>query len=254
VVIGRDFFNSAVISIDWKASQLRITSHEAFRPNASATALQLERNGPFNTIPVKVGSDEPVTALFDLGNGGALSLPKPYWGVRPELVHLKSAETQRGGVGGRHPARIAMVPSVTLAGQTFRSVPTVLGEGGSLHEPTQMPNVGIGLLKQFEVDLDLGRDRVYLTPRKDPPPFEHDRSGMVVDLMGDRLKVAFVSPQGPAALAGLKAGDEIVAVDGAPVTPDYYRGRDWTRGPAGSSVVLKRADGSEVAVTLQDYY
>ena len=75
-----------------------------------------------------------------------------------------------------------------------------------------MANVGIGLLKQFHVDLDLGRDRIYLAPRKDAPPFDRDRWGTRLDLIGDRLKIGFISPQGPAAAAGLKEGDEIVAV------------------------------------------
>jgi predicted metalloprotease with PDZ domain len=117
-----------------------------------------------------------------------------------------------------------------------------------------MANVGIGLLKQFQVDLDLGRDRIYLRPRTDSPAFDRDRSGTRTDLLGDRLKVTFVSPQGPAAAAGIREGDEIVAIDGKKVTPDYFRQADWTRGPAGRSVSLRRADGSEVKVVLRDYY
>jgi len=117
-----------------------------------------------------------------------------------------------------------------------------------------MANVGIGLLKQFHVDLDLGRDRIYLAPRNDPPPFDRDRSGTRLDLVGDRLKIAFISPQGPARAAGLKEGDEIVAVDGQKVTSDYFSRSDWTRGPAGKAVTLERSDGSRVTLTLQDYY
>jgi C-terminal processing protease CtpA/Prc len=147
-----------------------------------------------------------------------------------------------------------MVPQVTLAGANFTEVPAILSDSGNNKDPEQMANVGIGLLKQFKVDLDLGRDRIYLTPRTDKPAFDRDRSGARFTFGGDRLKAAFVSPDGPAAAAGLKPGEEIVAVNGRAITPAYYRGSDWTRGPAGEKVVLSRADGSKVTVTLADYY
>ena len=254
VVLGREFFNSAVISIDWAASQLRVTPHAAFTAPKEAAALALKRRGPFNTIPISIAGGQPIEALLDLGNGGALSIPKTYWGSRADLSALRYADGRRGGVGGLHPARNATIPQVTLAGKTFANVPTTLSEGGNDHEPQLMTNVGIGLLKQFHVDLDLGRDRIYLAPLANPPEFERDRSGVRADLLGDRLKIAFVSPQGPAAAAGLKEGDEIVAVDGVKVTPDFYAANDWARGAAGTPVVLQRADGSKVTVTLADYY
>lgn len=254
VVLGREFFNSAVISIDWRNSRLRVSSHEAFKPARGAAEVLLSRNGPFNTIPVSIAGGRPIAALLDLGNGGNLVLPRTYWGGRVDLAGLRYAEARTGGVGGLHAARAATVPNVSLAGRTFAAVPATLSESGNDREPEKMTNVGIGLLKQFDVDLDLGRDRIYLTPRNDAPPFDRDRSGTRLDLVGDRLKVGFVSPQGPAAAAGLKEGDEIVAVDGRPVTADYYRGADWTRGPAGKTVSLRRADGTELKLTLRDFY
>jgi hypothetical protein len=254
IILGREFFNSSVISIDWAASQLRVTPHDRFAARKDATALQLKRRGPFNTIPVEIAGGEPVEALLDLGNGSALVVPKSYWGGRADLSALPYAEGRSGGVGGLHASRNTTVPQVTLAGRTFARVPAAFVEGGNDHEPAQMTNVGIGLLKQFHVDLDLGRDRIYLAPRSDAPAFDRDRAGARVDLLGDRLKVSFVSPGSPAATAGLKAGDEITSVDGHPVTPGFYGARDWSKGPAGTPVVLKRADGTSVTVTLRDYF
>ncbi|MFL6758511.1 aspartyl protease family protein [Sphingomonas sp.] len=254
VVLGRDFFNSAVISIDWARKQLVVRPHESFQPDAAATAMQLTKRGPFNTISVSIAGAPPVEALFDLGNGSPLVMPITYWGHRPEVANLKYAGAMSGGVGGVHPARAVIVPSVTLAGKTFTLVPAILSESGNDDDPTQMTNVGIGLMKQFKVDLDLGRDRIYLTPRTDAPLFERDRAGVRFDLLDDRLKVTFVSPQGPAAAAGLKVGDEIVAVDERQVTHDYYSGPDWVRGPVGKSISLTRADGSKAKVTLSDYF
>lgn len=254
VVLGRDFFNSAVISIDWAAGAVQIHAPATFAPSGGSVALALTRKGPFNTIPVSVAGGKPIEALFDLGSDGALGLPRTYWGTRPELANLRWAELRRGGVGGLTPARGVTMPEVSLAGRKFESVPTLLSEGGNDDDPTQMANVGIQFLKQFKVDLDLGRDRVFLAPRTDPPGFDRDRSGARFELVGDRLKAAFVSPQGPAAQAGLKTGDEIVAVDDLKVDANFYQHRDWTRGPGGHTVTLERADGTTVKITLADYF
>ena len=254
VVLGRDFFNSAIVSIDWSASTLRIHPASAFKPSSEAVALSLARKGPFNTIPVSVAGGAPIEALFDLGSDGALDLPRTYWGTRPDIARLPWAESRRGGVGGLTSARRVTVPEVTLAGRTFSAVPTTLSDAGNDHDPTQMANVGIQFLKQFRVDLDLGHDRVYLAPRSDTPGFEKDRAGARFDLDAGGLKTVFVSPNSPAARAGLKAGDEIVAVDGAKVDAGFSRREDWTRGRAGRIVALQRADGSTVNVALADYY
>lgn len=253
-VFGRDIFNAGVVSIDWAKKRLVIRSHESFKASAAAMPLELTKKGPFNTIQVSIAGAAPIEALLDLGNGGALMLPRTYWGDRPELNGLRSAAADAGGVGGMGSAHAVMIPQVTLAGASFAAVPAVLSDSGSDNDPAQMANVGIGLLKQFKIDLDLGRDRIYLTPRSDKPAFDRDRAGVRFNLTGDRLKAAFVSAEGPAAAAGLKLDDEIIAVDGRKVTAAYYEAADWTRGPAGRKVVLTRADGSKVTVTLADYF
>jgi len=254
IVLGRDFFNSVVVSIDWRRSSLHIHPPATFTPAADATALTLHRKGPFNTIPVSVAGAPPIEALFDLGNDGALSLPRSYWGTRPEFQQLRWAEWRRGGVGGLKLARSVILPQVALGGRTFEAVPATLSDASNDDDPTQMANVGIQFLKQFRVDFDLGHDRVFLAPRPDAPGFEHDRSGARFDLAGDRLKAVFVAPGSPAAKAGLKEGDEIISVDGVKVDRKFYDRADWARGAAGRAVVLQRSDGSVVKLTLADYY
>lgn len=254
VILGRELFNSAVISIDWANNRLRLTSPTTFRPQAGAVRVDLVRKGPFNTIPVAVDGGPPIQALLDVGAGGALSLPVTYWRDRPELAQLRFAEVQGGGVGGQHSARAVTVPSVILAGRRFTEVPAQLSNVGNDSDPTQMANVGIGFLKQFHIDLDLGRNRIYLAPRNDAPPFDRDRAGVRLNFAAGELQVAFVSPQGPAAAAGVKPGDQIVAVDGRKVGNDYYDAPDWTRFAAGRQVSLERADGSVIKLTLADYY
>jgi len=66
-----------------------------------------------------------------------------------------------------------------------------------------------------------------------------------------RQVVAFVRPGGPAATAGLKVGDAIVAIDGQPVTgQDAYRYRTLSAVVAGTTVSLKVEGDEDRTVTV----
>jgi S1-C subfamily serine protease len=71
--------------------------------------------------------------------------------------------------------------------------------------------------------------------------------GLNADEVRGRLIVARVSPEGPAARAGLKSGDIVLAVGADEVTTlaDFYR-KVWGRGAAGASVPLKVLQGAQV--------
>ena len=252
VILGREFFNSAAVSIDWAASTMKVISPKSFTPPRDALAIPLGTMGPFHTVPVSIAGGPEITAMLDVGNGGAIALPKAYWEKRADLANLPYADSRAGGVGGLHRLRAVTLPQVAFGGRTFTNVPAELGEADE-NEANRPPNVGIDMLKPFRATLDFGRSRLYLAPG-DKADFLRDRSGARFDLAGDRLKVIFVSPESPAARAGLKAGDEIVAVDGRKVNAHYYDRAEWSRGQAGRAVSLTRANGGQVTVTLADYY
>ena len=71
--------------------------------------------------------------------------------------------------------------------------------------------------------------------------------GLNAEEMRGRLIVARVSPDGPAARAGLRSGDIVIGVGGEEVTTlaDLYR-KVWSRGAAGVEVPLKVLQGVQV--------
>ncbi|MEZ4652695.1 MAG: PDZ domain-containing protein [Candidatus Eisenbacteria bacterium] len=86
-------------------------------------------------------------------------------------------------------------------------------------------------------------------------PFERDRSGLQTIAQDGALDVIFVAPGSPASAGPWKAGDKITAIDGHPVTGDYWKSLyKWSRADAGTRVRLTTADGEERELVLATYY
>lgn len=253
VVLGREAFKSSVVTIDFAGSTIRFDDPRTFQAPRHASRVELNERDRLPSVKLSLNGLPAVDADLDLGNGGTLSVAQSYWIAQPSLAALPHAQGQSGGVGGLHLSRRVTVPQVVFAGRRFDHVPATFNES-----PTALPSVGasigIEMLKSFVVTIDTAHGAMYLQPSGKPVEFRRERAGLRTELVGDRLKVAYVSPDGPAAAAGLKLGDEIVAVDGRKVDTAYYERPDWTRLAAHQKVALDRADGTRVTVTLRDYY
>ena len=253
VVLGRDAMKASVMTINFPARTIAFMDRANAAPPGGATRIALQDGDHLRTVPIAIGTDQPIQATLDIGNGGSLVLSNQYWKDKPALVSLRYAETQTGGVGGLKTARRVVLPEINFAGQKLTNVPAVLNT-----DPTALPteggNVGIELLKPFVVTIDDTGGVMYLKATGNTHEFNRERAGVRTELAGDRLKVAYVSPDGPGAAAGLRPGDEIVAIDGARIAADYYQREEWNRGPSGRKVRLSRADGTDLTVTLADYY
>ena len=253
VVLGRDAFKAGIVAIDFPRRTIRFAPRTDFKAPPGATRLDVTDKDGLPAVNLSVAGLPPVDSHLDLGSSGTLVLAKSYWSAQPTLAGLRHARTEIGGVGGMKPARRVTIPAIDFGGIRFADVPATLNE-----DPQALPdsggNIGIELLKSFVVTFDTAGHAVYLQQAGPLAAIARERAGIRTEFLGDKLVVVYVSPDGPAAKAGLKNGDQIVAVDGIKVDEKFYDRPDWTRLPAGQTIAVAKADGGTARVSLADYY
>jgi hypothetical protein len=259
MILGRDAFEAGIVEIDFAGRRIRFSDSRAFRAPPTAVRLPLVPTGHSGTreITASINNLPPIDASFDLGSSGSIIVSHAYAVAQNLLAGARTSETQSGGTSSVTRRTIATLPSVSLAGQTFRNVPASFNGSDSDLPPTGI-NIGIDIFSRFRLAVDYGHDALYLTP--DPAaiarPLPRDRSGLRYELRANRLRVTFISPGSPAATAGFQIGDEIVSIDGQAIAPNFYDGPPalWAIGAPGTRVTLVSADGRRRDLVLADYY
>jgi hypothetical protein len=259
-IVGQELFYASVVDIDFPRRRIAFRDPARFVPPKGAVRLPLEPARGDRTVPLSIEGRPPIRVFFDLGNGSPLDIFAAYWRPQGLLDARPSSQLLNGGAGGQRPVRLAMVKSVSLGGTTLQNVPANFSPPGPTTENSDrvLGNVGLPILQRFRVIADYGRDALYLLPDTAAmdAPFEKDRAGVSAIRETGALRVAFVAPASPALAAGLKAGDRIVAIDGARIGPDFPSSplSHWRFGAADRRVALTMADGRALVLVLKDYF
>lgn len=264
LLVGLETLQRFVVRIDFDRMTMTLTPPAGFRYAGTGAIL------PFHfqdNQPEISGSVDGIAATMavDTGDNGSLLLIAPFarkYGLveryHATLPYAGSSVGATGGVWTR-------VGEVALNGPDGR--PLLRVEKPVTRISTQQSgfdanryvsaNLGMGVLKQFNVTFDYARQRIILEPNHlHGLPDAFNRGGMRLEGAGEGWKVASVVPGAAAERAGLKAGDIVVTIAGR-TRPLLDRAAVKTvfAAPVGSAVELRiQRDGvtSTTTVTLAD--
>ena len=216
-ILGYDFLSRFVVVIDYPAARLTLIPRATFTPAPDDAPVPATLDGSSLLIQVAVGKSQG-DFLLDTGSGGGIlvqnlpgqaelvseaerlhKIPKgARFGSGQADLWGAWADVQVGPYRWGH-APIAVVDPRSARGSSFA------GAG----------NVGAGYLCHFRLTVDLAGPRVWLAQELPFRGAERAASfGLQLLREGGRLVARSLTEQGPAARAGLKDGDEILAVDG----------------------------------------
>jgi len=221
-LIGYEVFKRFIVKVDYEHHNLTLTVPSAFTYQGNGTKIPFVFNAH---IPQVDGAIDGLTGKFDIDTGSrsSLDLLKPFV-EKHDLVAKYGAKLEAvtgWGVGGA--SRSLVTRSKVLQLGTNRASVEVhnpvtelsLQSKGAFTSPYYAGNVGGGVLKRFNITFDYTHQQLIFEPNANyNKPDVFDRSGMWLNQVDGAFEVMDVVAGGPAAQAGIKVGDKIVAIDG----------------------------------------
>jgi PDZ domain-containing protein/aspartyl protease len=254
-ILGQDVFDPFVVDIDFEMRRIAFRDPAAFVAPHGAIAMPLGNHAlGRRSIPVSIEGRPRIPAVLDLGSDAPLCLSRDYVRNMGLFAGKRISTSLSVGVEGLEENRVAVVHAATIGSIEIASVPVEVPRRWTHDAPAI---IGIPLLGRFRLAVDFARGRIWMLPHADAQTlsFRKDRLGFAATPESDCLRVVHVSPNSPAHKAGLRIGDDIVAVDDQTVDAAYHksRRRQGMR-PAGTVIHLRLRGGSSMPVTLADYF
>jgi hypothetical protein len=260
-ILGLPVFNEFVVRTDYGRSEVTFFDGKDWRYQGHGIRVPFERP---SQIPVVKATLDGVPARFgiDTGARSSLLLFAPF--VSANGLFAKYHPNVEGitgwGIGGPVRSYVARADVLTIGALRFRKpvirLPTQ--HSGDTKSADLDGLVGPDVLKRSITYIDYSRNEIIFEPLPAGLPDDSfDRFGAWIGQGEGCFRVIDVFSGGPASSAGLKKGDEILAVDGSPaaslrlpVVRDGFKAR-----PAGTSVTLRVRSGAVITtrvVVLRD--
>jgi hypothetical protein len=262
-IIGLPIFERMVVKHDYVNRILTFTSPDKFDYTGAGVIVKFERP---RQIPVVAGVLDGIAGNFgvDTGARSSLLLYGPFCAQNnlQEKYGAKLEGVTGWGIGGPVRSLLARAKELQIGDVVVRDLVIRLSaqKTGLTTSAAMAGLIGPDVFSQFDVTFDYARTRIIFEKNKNYGRRDsYDRAGiwMGQDKDGKHFTVVDVIAGGPGAAAGVKPGDQILAIDGENtanlILPDV---RDSIRRETvGDKLTLLLESGGKqrtVVVTLKD--
>ncbi|MHB1081411.1 MAG: aspartyl protease family protein [Prosthecobacter sp.] len=204
------------------------------------------------TVPLRVGTHE-LPATPDTGYGGIFVLPSVLMEkLAPEALKDALPGLVSGfSISGKMVSRQAKLPEITFGPDTLRDVATDVIATPPNKTSAGKGLIGLNLLRHYVMTFRFSAGELRLKPLGTVQEItQTSTAGINMNL---DYKILSVMPDGPADKAGLRAGDEVLEIEGNPLktmTPEKFAA--LKRLPPGTAVKVRyrRGELSPVEASL----
>jgi len=228
-VTGWLILSQYAVRIDYDAMLIEIYDNNKFEYDFGDSGYPIEVQGTtiFTNVTVsfKGGNTFTGKVVVDSGAGNTFYFNTPFTEENNLLAEMDTyyeRETQSLSTESSH-IYTTMLADLSISEYEFSSIPAniAIAEAGALSWAGPMGILGNGVLKHFNVFIDLQQEMMSLEPnRLYHDQFEVNCSGLelVTDDAFQKVIIDHIYAGSPAGEAGLEIGDEIVQINGANVS------------------------------------
>jgi len=217
-IIGYAVFNRFILKVDYDSMRVNFCSNGTIRYPRGGYLLR-PAISQLVTQPLRVRDEKGINSrfLYDMGAGLCMLLSKDFvndsnFNDKKKKRFIKEGE----GLGGKIDMELTTIKEVRLGPYKFKNVPIFIFDDQT--NITSYPQLGglLGndILRRFNVIINYQKGEIYLLPNKHFfEPFDYSYSGMELYMINGRIIAGDVAKGSPAEDAGVKEGDEILAVN-----------------------------------------
>jgi hypothetical protein len=256
VVIGSSFLSAFPVEVDLDHGRMRIGAAPPDDPAAASVPLRYDRTTRRMTIPgVAAGVRLPI--LLDTGEDTEFTISGEALAGLPASARKVTTFMVAGG-GGTEVETIVDLPTLDLGPLSLGNAQVSVTKTRELLAKAGVPaSVGMGVLARYNFILDAPTGRLWLRPRTNPPPPSPKSTvGVQGTYKADRIAILHIMANSPAEQAGLRAGDEICAVNGEKIVDGWSHApmRSWGVRPPGQSYAITLCSGRVVRLVSAAFY
>lgn len=217
-IIGYSLFKKFILKIDYDSLRIDIYSKGTLKyPRGGFLFRPLISTLPVEPIRVRDARSIQARFLYDIGAGLCMMLSTDF--IEDSTLLYKNKKLfykEAEGPGGRINMQMTVIKEVKFGPYRFKNVPVYIFKDD--YNITSYPYLGglIGndLLRRFNCFLNYERRDFYLIPNSHfLEPFDYSYSGIELYLINGVIVIGDVAPGSPGEQAGLKEGDEVVAIN-----------------------------------------
>ncbi len=217
-IIGYSLFSRYIIKLDYDSMRLTFCSPGTFRYPRGGYMLKPTIT-QLVTQSLRVKDERTINSrfLYDMGAGLCMLLSKDFVQDSNFIEKKRKRWIKEGeGLGGKIDMELTVIKEVKLGPYRFKNVPVFIFDDET--NITSYPNLGglLGndILRRFNVIINYPRGDIYITPNRHfSETFDYSYSGMELYMVDGKIIAGDVARGGPAEAAGVKEGDQVLAVN-----------------------------------------
>ena len=217
-IIGFSLLNRYIVKINYDSLELDICSKGTIRyPKGGFLFKPVISTLPVQSARVRDEQTYNVRFLHDIGAGVCLMLSQDFIDDSALLQKKRRLWPKDGeGIGGKVKMNLTVIKEFKMGPYRFRNVPTYIFE--DTYNVTSYPYlaglIGNDILRRFNVIFNYAKRDIYMIPNTHfRDPFDYAYSGFELYYIDGKIEIGSVSVNSPAAQAGIKERDVVIAVN-----------------------------------------
>ncbi|MBI3139067.1 MAG: aspartyl protease family protein [Sphingobacteriales bacterium] len=217
-IIGYALLNRYILKVDYDSNQVSFYTRGTFRYPKGGYLLR-PAISQLVSQQLRIRDEKAIYSrfLFDMGAGLCMLLSREFVEDSAFFSRKRKRFVKEGeGLGGKIDMELTVLKEIRVGPYKFRNVPVFIfdDEYNVSSYPYMGGILGNDLLRRFNVILNYGKSDIHITPNSHyTDVFDYSYSGIELYLVNGIITVGDVAVGSPAEAAGLKEGDEVIAVN-----------------------------------------